>query len=204
MGGRLQDRFILSASLVCVSLLATTAIAQQPIRKPAPAAARPSSNLIPQVLLSEGHAALCKVKVGDVFPAVSLPQLNGGEATLAKLAGTKATVVLFWEPNHWMSRIALADVAKSVAATFTDKSVAAVGIIEAKNAQDAQADLTKFAVKFPQLLDADGAALAQVGTGVPMRIYVLDAQQKIVWFDIEFSEATRRELAQTLSVLTAG
>jgi hypothetical protein len=102
-----------------------------------------------------------------------------------------------------MSRIALADVAKSVAAKFTDKSVSAVGIIEAKNAQDAQADLTKFAVKFPQLLDADGAAPAQVGTGAPMRIYVLDDQQKIAWFDIEFSEATRRELAQTLAVLTA-
>jgi peroxiredoxin len=203
MGGRLGHRFILSASLVCASPLASKAIAQQPTRKAAPAAARPSANQIPQVLLSERHAALCKMKVGDAFPAVSLPQLNGGEAALPKLVGTKATVVLFWEPNHWMSRIALADVAKSVAAKFTDKSVAAVGIIEAKNAQDAQADLTKFAVKFPQLLDAEGAALAQVGTGAPMRIYVLDAQQKIVWFDIEFSEATRRELAQALAVLTA-
>src|SRR5689334_14435989 len=109
MGGRLGHRFILSASLVCFSPLAPVAIAQQPNRKPAPAAAKPSSSQIPQVLLSEGHAALCKVKVGDAFPAVSLPQLNGGEAAVPKLAGTKATVVLFWEPNHWMSRIALAD-----------------------------------------------------------------------------------------------
>jgi peroxiredoxin len=158
---------------------------------------------VPPVLMSEGHAALCKVKVGEAFPAISLPQLNGGQADLASLAGSKATVVLFWAPNHWMSRIALAAAAKDVAAKINDKSIAVVGVVEVKNAQDAQADLEKFGAKFPQLLDADGAALAQVGTNSLPRVYVLDAQHKIAWFDIEFSEATRRELAQTLSALTA-
>ena len=33
------------------------------------------------------------------------------------------------------------------------------------------------------------------------RIYVLDAQRRIAWFDIEYSEATRRELQQTLAAL---
>jgi hypothetical protein len=101
-----------------------------------------------------------------------------------------------------MSRIAVADVAKDVAAKIKDKSVVVVGIVEAKNAQDAQADLAKFGAKFPQLLDGDGAAFAQVGTNSLPRVYVLDAQRKIAWFDIEFSEATRRELAQTLAALT--
>jgi peroxiredoxin len=199
MGGVHTPSVFIASFVISLSLVPGTAQSQQSKG----AAAKPSANQIPQVLLSKGHAALCKVKVGDAFPAVSLPQLNGGQAALATFAGSKATVVLFWEPSHWMSRIALAEVSKNVAAKFTDKGVAAVGIVEAKSAQDAHADLKKFAVKFPQLLDAAGAALALVGKGAPMRIYVLDAQQKIVWFDIEFSEATRRELAQTLAVLTA-
>jgi hypothetical protein len=45
--------------------------------------------------------------------------------------------------------------------------------------------------------------LADVGSVALPRLYVLDPAGKIVWFDIEYSESTRRELEQTLSVLTA-
>ena len=48
----------------------------------------------------------------------------------------------------------------------------------------------------------DGAALAQIGSVALPRLYVLDPTGNIVWFDIEYSESTRRELAQTLRVLT--
>jgi peroxiredoxin len=189
--------------LITLALWGSVSSEAQPAqRRPTQPAGGQASRGVPQVLLSDGHAALCKVKVGDAFPAIALPQVGGGEAKLATLAGSKATVLLFWAPNHWMSRIAAADVSKDVAAKIKDKSVGLVGVVETKNAQDAQAEMTKFGVKFAQLLDADGAALAQVGAGSLPRVYVLDAQQKIVWFDIEFSEATRRELGQTLSVLT--
>jgi hypothetical protein len=35
------------------------------------------------------------------------------------------------------------------------------------------------------------------------RVYVIDGNHRIAWFDIEFSEATRRELRQTLATLAA-
>ena len=156
----------------------------------------------PPVMLTAGHAALCRVSVGDVFPAIELPQLGSGPTKLSAFSGQKATVVLFWQPGHWMSRIALADVAKDVAAAARDATVGVVGIVEAESSDAAKADLAKAQAKFSQVLDADGAALAKVGSVALPRVYVLDGEGRIAWFDIEYSEATRRELQQILVALT--
>ena len=61
-----------------------------------------------------------------------------------------------------------------------------------------QAALEKAGANFPNLLDADGKAFAQVGSERLPRTYLLDPQGKILWFDIEYSLATRRELHQAL------
>jgi len=48
------------------------------------------------------------------------------------------------------------------------------------------------------LLDADGSAMAKVGLEKLPRTYLLDAQGKILWFDIEYSRSTRRELLEAV------
>jgi hypothetical protein len=48
------------------------------------------------------------------------------------------------------------------------------------------------------LLDAEGRAFAEVGSEKLPRTYLVDAQGKILWFDIEYSLSTRRELHQAL------
>lgn len=153
---------------------------------------------VPPVLLSAGHAALCKVMVGDAFPKIELPTLDGGSVQqLASLAGQRATVVVFWTGDRWMSESVLRD----LAAMELNEGVAVVGIAT-KVAQDAAGNLlAKTGAKFPQLFDADGQALAAVGQDALPRIYVLDGEGRIAWFDLEYSEATRRELAQTLAAL---
>jgi peroxiredoxin len=158
------------------------------------------SGKVPPVLLSAQHAALCTVEVGDAFPPIELPQIGGGQTQLATLVGKQATAVLFWRPDHWMCRTALADIAKDVKA---DANIAVVGIIEGQALDAAQAEIAKSGAKFTQLADADGSAFAEVGAEALPRIYVLDREQKIAWFDIEYSEATRRELQQTLTALAS-
>lgn len=152
---------------------------------------------VPPVLLSAGHAKLCKVNVGDAFPAIELPQLSGGKATLESLAGARATIVAFWTADQWMSRSALRDLARA-----GGEGVAIVGVAEGGDAAAAQRTVAEAGAKFPQLSDPDGAALAQVGETALPRVYVLDSQRRVAWFDIEYSEATRRELLQTLAALT--
>jgi len=162
---------------------------------------------VPRVYLTAAHAKLCKARVGDPFPVQSLSNLNGGDATtIQQLAGAKATVVLFWSNEGWMSRAALRDVSRAVAEQFDPKEVTVVGIAVLTSREDATTAMRNAGAQFPQLLDADGRALAKIGSGLPPRILVLDERSeqehaRIAWFDIEYSEATRREMRQTLSAL---
>ena len=61
-----------------------------------------------------------------------------------------------------------------------------------------QEQLQAAGVDFTNWLDADGNAFAQVGSQKLPRTYLLDPTGKILWFDIEYSLGTRRELNQAL------
>lgn len=171
------------------------ALSLEVVAAPAPGAAG-----VPPVLLSAEHAKLCKVAVGDQFPAIELPTLEGAATKVADLAKGKPTVVLFWSPDRWMSRAALADVGK-ILADKSGPSIAAVAIVEGPANEQVTKSIAESGASIPQLADADGAAFAQVGEQALPRIFVLDKAGRIVWFDIEFSEASRRELQQTLAAL---
>jgi hypothetical protein len=53
---------------------------------------------------------------------------------------------------------------------------------------------------FPILLDADGAYFARVATDKAPRTYLIDAQGQILWFDVEYSRGTRRDLLAAIEV----
>jgi peroxiredoxin len=158
---------------------------------------------IPPVVLSNEHQALCKVKVGGAMPNLELPKLGGDNAAtkLAESYGKKATVIIFWRGDRRMAREQLADMEPDVLEPFADKGVAVIGIAVEESAQNTQAALQKAKASFANLLDASGKAFAQIGSQKLPRTYVVDANGKIVWFDIEYSHATRRELKQVLQAL---
>jgi peroxiredoxin len=160
---------------------------------------------MPHVLLSKKDEAACKVKVGDPMPAIELPKLGQANKTkLAELFGKNATVVVFWKGDRRMSQQQLADVRADIVEPFQNRGVSVVGVSVDESAKDAEANVKKSGTNFPNLHDADGKAFAQVGSGRFPRTYVLDPGGKIVWFDIEYSLATRRELHQALEAITGG
>lgn len=167
------------------------------------AAAEPSEQSIPPVLLSTIHAQWCTKGVDDIFPQLQLPHYRAHEMTsLESLYGKRATVVVFWKEDRWMSKMALEDLQYQVAQAHEPADVAVVGIAVQVSKGNAQRFAGQAqAAEIPHLLDVDGAALAEVGSVALPRIYVLDPAGKIVWFDIEYSESTRRELLQTVEVL---
>lgn len=156
----------------------------------------------PQVWLSAEHSAMCRVRVGDSLPPMKLPRLAGEETELASLHGSLATVVVFWHEDAWMSRTALSDLQQEIAAKYPAAEVSVVGIAVGTPKKTVDQTVQTAEVKFPQLLDADGKAFGRVGMVLLPRIYVLDAEGKILWFDIEYSESTRREIGWTLAALT--
>ncbi|TWU17816.1 TlpA family protein disulfide reductase [Bythopirellula polymerisocia] len=156
---------------------------------------------VPEVFLSTSHSAMCRVRVEDELPEIKLQKLSGGEASLSSLLGSQATVVLFWHPDPWMSRMALADLEREVFASAEPGKVAVVGIAVETPTEKVEQEVKAALASYPQLIDVDGKAFDKVGMVMLPRIYVLDSSGKIVWFDIEYSESTRRELKQTLEVL---
>jgi len=55
-------------------------------------------------------------------------------------------------------------------------------------------------MSMPIFIDPGGALFAQVAHEKLPRIYVLDAEGKVLWFDMEYSEITREEMLQTIQV----
>jgi peroxiredoxin len=160
---------------------------------PAAAQDAPAAD-VPRVLLTKHHAALCIVRVGDAMPPVRLSDTDGKAFVLPERLGAKATVVVFFRSQGWMTKALLADLEPGVVKAYGAKGVSVAAVSQGAYSGDNHS--------YPILIDEQGAATAQVGTGRFPRVYVLDAQGKIVWFDIEYSRSTRRELKQTLSVLT--
>jgi peroxiredoxin len=166
------------------------------VREAAKPVVEESAGGVPSVVLSAGHTKLCKVAVGDAIPTLELPRQDGAATSLDSLAGAKATVVVIWSPDRWMAASALEEAARIAAV----EGVAVVGVAVGVQ-PDAVASFSPATGQFPQLIDSQGATLAAVGEGALPRVYVLDAQRRIAWFDIEFSEATRRELQQAVAAL---
>jgi hypothetical protein len=97
----------------------------------------------------------------------------------------------------------LLDLGPDVIEPFGGAGVAVVGVAVGEMAANAQTALERADAAFPNLLDSDGSAFNQVGSEKLPRVYLLDPQGKILWFDIEYSLATRRELHQALRAVTA-
>jgi peroxiredoxin len=155
---------------------------------------------VPPVLLTKQHANLCRVKVGDSLPAIELPTAIGDKKTkLSDLYGKSATVVVFWASDREMSHMELADLATDVIEPFGSKGVAVVGVAVKEKADKATSAVKEVGKEIPMLVDDKGTAFAQIGSRNLPRTFVLDANGRILWFDIEYSHATRRELKQALA-----
>jgi peroxiredoxin len=178
--------------------------------KPVPAdtAAKPAASSepvvvpegVPPVLLTKQHANLCRVKVGDSLPAIELPTASGNKKTkLADLYGKAATVVVFWASDREMSHLEMADLATDVIEPFGSKGVSVVGVAVNEKPDQASSAVKEIGQEIPMLVDDSGTAFALVGSRRLPRTFLLDAKGKILWFDIEYSHATRRELKQALA-----
>ena len=92
----------------------------------------------------------------------------------------------------------LADLGPDVVQKLGSRGVAVVGIAVKEPAANVRSAVERAEAGFVQLVDADGKAFAKVGAEKLPWTLVLNANGKIVWFDLEYSLATRRELQQTL------
>ena len=180
-----------------------------PAKLPAADAPLPLDNVdaadltMPKVNLTEHHAAMCLVGVGDAFPDLQLSDLVGQKHTLSQLFGDKLTLVVFWNGSEPTALEELADLARYHQRRFADRGLAIVAINTGDPAQLAGELAEQAGAAITILSDADGSALKQVATAKVPRSYLLDPTGRIVWFDLEYSPTTRRDMVQAIRYLLA-
>jgi peroxiredoxin len=153
---------------------------------------------MPRVSLTQAHVQACRVHVGDQFPDLELVDLAGQKQSLTKLLGPKLTVVVFWNGKKSAARQQLADLDPEIASRFLAQGLAVVSVNTGDDPQLASELAKQASAAFPVLSDRDAAALEQVAPGKIPSTYLLDATGKTLWFDIEYSRTTRRELVQAI------
>jgi len=176
--------------------------AVKPEKEPEPPPPPPT---VPEVHMTEALRDTCVVFVGDPLPEAELADLAGVTKPLAALQGEKLTAVLFWTRGESMfaqmaATQVLQDLQKDVAEPYGEKGVSVVAINVNDEVEAARENVEEAAAAFANLSDPEGEYFAEVATeGLP-RVYLLDAEGKIIWLDLEFSRTTRRNLLQAIQV----
>jgi peroxiredoxin len=166
----------------------------------------PPPPTIPKVELSNEIRAACLIGTGDTMPRAELPSPDGKMHPLESLAGHKLTVVCLWSigttrRSQLVSEGVLEDLTNGVAEPFAKKDVRVIGICVGDPPEIVQEQAAKVRAAFPILLDPKGEYFAKLAKDKRMpRTYLLDSGGRILWFDVQFSNSTRRELVQSIRV----
>ena len=166
----------------------------------------PPPPTIPKVELSNEIRAACLVGAGDTMPRAELPSPDGKMHALESMAGQKLTVVCIWSigttgRSKIVSEGVFEDLTNTVADPFAKKDVRVIGICVGDPPEIVQEQAAKVRATFPVLLDPKGAYFAKLAKDKRMpRTYLLDGNGRILWFDVEFSNASRRDLIQGIRV----
>jgi hypothetical protein len=179
---------------------------EKPVSKRSRAKTPPPPPTIPNVGLTDKLLATCLVKVGDVMPDGELLTAEGGKVSLESQFGEKYTVLFIWsegESNYarLAADSALSDLQNDIAGPYAGKGIKVIGINEGDRPQSVQQELQKIGVKVPCFFDPDGTYFAKVARSILPRIYLLDASGKIIWFDTEYTQSTRRNLMLAVKVI---
>jgi len=166
----------------------------------------PPPPTIPNVGLSDSLRATCLVNVGDIMPDAELLAADGGKVSLESQYGEKYTVLFLWsEGGSNYARLAadsaLSDLQNDVAVPYAAKGIKVIGINEGDKPRSVQQELQKIGIKVPCFFDPDNAFFAKVAKTILPRVYLLDASGKIIWFDTEYTQSTRRNLMMAVHVV---
>jgi len=182
-------------------------VAPEPL--PAEIAVEPAATEMPEMLLTEAQWQKCLVKPGDAMPEGKLPNLEESTVQLGELMGEKLTVVFFWTAGDTKfsalaATTALEDLEKDIFGPYKDEGLSVIAINENDQFEAVSRHVKEGGPTYPVLLDPGGAYFAAVATERIPRVYLLGADRKILWFDLEYSETTRSTLQKAIQAALNG
>ncbi len=99
---------------------------------------------------------------------------------------------------------ALEDLEKDVFGRYRAQGVGVIGINENDQFEVVSKHVKDGGATFPVVLDPGGAYFALVASKWIPRVYLVDADRKILWFDLEYSETTRSTLQKAIQAALNG
>jgi len=151
----------------------------------------------PVLALSQGHRDLCLVFVGDALPDATLPDAAGETHELRSALGEKLTVVLLWSADNPYALDQFQELQHEVV-PLSDQGVHAIAVHVGAPPEDYDKLCADNGEGALCLLDADRSYYDQLARAKLPRTYLLDAQGKILWLDLEYSRSTRYDLRNAL------
>ena len=179
---------------------------EKPISKRSKLKTPPPPLTIPKVGLSDALRATCLVNVGDIMPDAELLTADGGKVSLDSQFGEKYIVVFLWsEGGSTYARLAadaaLQDLQGDLADPYAGKGVKVIGINVGDNPAAIHQQLEKIGMKLSCYFDPNKAFFAKIAKSMLPRVYLLDESGKIIWFDTEYTQSTRRNLMLAVKVV---
>lgn len=169
--------------------------------------AEPAPAVLPQVLMTEADRKTCLVGVGDTFPTGEVADLQGPTTPLSAIYGPKATVVVFWGlgPSSYSQLAAkslLQDLQFDVVEPYANKGVSVVAANIGDQGAAVAGAIADWELAYPVVSDPGAQLWRKVAVAETLpRVFVLDAQGRIAWFDIEYSQTTREEMINAVRFL---
>lgn len=154
---------------------------------------------LPSVVLSEGHKKTCLKRIGDQFDAVVLPDVNGRAVNLNDELSDRLTVVVFWSQNSVAGYEQFRRIPVDILADFAPHRVKVIAVNVGGTVAETKRVTGSAANKILSLSDENSELFSTLTDALAPRTYVLDSEGHIVWFDIEYSESTRRSLGNALT-----
>lgn len=160
---------------------------------------------IPKLSITDRET--CIVFQGDPIPAATLPDLDGNSHRLQDLLGDKVTVILFWSSGDKRAVRALGYAGEKVPEfrkPHTEKEARLIGINVGDSPEAARKAVQSEGVEFINLLDEDASLFHHVATeGLP-RVYLVDAEGKILWLEDQYRTTTEDALRQAMGAVLNG
>ena len=148
--------------------------------------------LMPKIVLLESQKKTCKVLQGEKMPDFTLRDLEGEEHALSSILKQKLTVVFFWNAGEKEPRSSEEEQSSNALPYLAHNSQSQSGdvhyvFLNVGQKPDAiRKALEESDVKIPVLMDAEKTLFNKIATGLLPRIYLLDKQGRILWFDVGF------------------
>ena len=151
----------------------------------------------PIVAMSQEHRQACLVFVGDDMPDSSLSDLAGAKHEIRRSLGKTLTVIVCWEAANPYALDEFEEIPHDLV-PLNELGVESIAIHVGPAPENYEALCQEYGEEVLCLLDPDRQYYERLAQNRLPRTYLLDAQGKIVWLDMEYSRTTRYELRNAI------